>query len=310
MATILKKSFVHEVLKELTVAQIGALEEYVNGVGLPSSKTALTLEKYQANTLSSSNIGVTYARITLNASQHLILDGFLCYIDAQHCGFFVYYGERVENMSSIKIDPVNLTYEFMDEGLDIEEFRREIYDILDTKSGAVAKDTAKIHRFDDDDVLTEAIYADIKAGDIILVNQMSFIVAKPNVTPHTLRGSFTFGADGEITANQLDWVVGSALSITPITPTSGTKLYKHNFSLGGYDFTIISATLTAYTNLHDIYEDVSAKAFTMYAATQYKVYPFYLLIGDFIEIFDEVEHGFHPEILSWETTFVDAVTEL
>lgn len=92
-----------------------------------------------------------------------------------------------------------------------------------------------IHTFDEGTVLTEEIAAKIKTGDIVKVNQMSFIVANhPQMTPRTIMGHFIISiTTSSITVATLDWSVGNALepiqttlsipqpATTPVEPAPG-----------------------------------------------------------------------------------------
>lgn len=132
MSVIGKKSLIHDTLTRLTGNDLVRFESLLNHkienpIDLSFSDIHYSLKEEHK--------GVNYVRYYLDDLRKIIICGFLCYIDDSHCALFGLTGATNEQMLSIKIDPVNKKYEILDEGLDIDELRREIYDITTVKTG-------------------------------------------------------------------------------------------------------------------------------------------------------------------------------
>ena len=255
MATILKEAFIHKILSKLTPEQLQTLSNYANGTNLPA-KTSITLQQYQTNTISEANIGITHARMTLNAGQHLILDGFLCYVDNSNCGFFAYFGDTVENMNSIKIDPVKLTYEFMDEGLDIEEFRRELNDLAGASGGNEGPARYTINGSVQQ--ISADLLANAKVGDIfecinstsigewyissIIPNSQLYLT---NIYADVMLGKCLYVWNG--TSNE--WEFDEITSVRFDSAVAGTKIYEHIIILSsGWTIYVYNNDSTVYSS--------------------------------------------------------------
>jgi hypothetical protein len=130
MAIIGKVSLIHRLISKLSSEDLEKLEDIINSNDNEPIELSLFNKEYY---LKDTHKGVNYVRFYLDPVTNVIIDGILIYIDEDDCGLFAIYGEKVENLSSIAINPVARTYEFLDEGLDIEELRRELYDMLISK---------------------------------------------------------------------------------------------------------------------------------------------------------------------------------
>ena len=123
---LLGQSFLHKILTSgLTDAELDHLNDLINGV--QSTPTSISLLPHKANSIGIGNRGTSY--VSMEIEEGKIVTGFLCYKDNNNCGLFSFVNNE-EEMCSIEIDPTNSKYLYRYEGLDIEEFRRELSDLL------------------------------------------------------------------------------------------------------------------------------------------------------------------------------------
>lgn len=67
-------------------------------------------------------------------------------------------------------------------------------------------DIAKVYHFNEADVLTDDILSKLKDGDIICVNQMSFVIKKSNLTTYYwIHGSHVAKTSNAVMVTSLEW---------------------------------------------------------------------------------------------------------
>lgn len=225
MSIIGKISLVHKILSKLSKDELIQLEEIINR----KLENPIVLSLYNKDYyLKDEHKGVHYVTFYLDPVSKIVVNGILCYIDEENCAVFSIYGNKMEQMSSIQIDPVKNTYIFVDEGLDIEELRRELYDLINTKS------SGEINVYSLADLIegSESVVVDInEEGNALEVHLDADVIGKienslqvPKTRPSTqeLVGIDTTGGQNRIT-------VGEGLTIENggMKVSGGTTIYKH-----------------------------------------------------------------------------------
>lgn len=132
MSVIGKIPFVHQILSSLSNANLIRLETLLNH-DLPEPIELSLFDKHYA--ITDAHKGVNYVKLHLNRLNNSVAIGFLCYSDADNCGLFAFYQNRNEKMATIKINLAKGNCEYLDEGLDIDELRSELRDLINEKTG-------------------------------------------------------------------------------------------------------------------------------------------------------------------------------
>lgn len=147
MATLLKESFIHKILTSgLTSTQLNHLNDLLNGY--QATPTSVSLLPDKSNSIGNGNKGTSYVAMEIEPGK--VVNGFLCYKDNDNCGLFTFSGTQ-EEMNSIELHPYDSTYVYHYEGLDIEELRRELNDLILAGSPQ--------------EIDAESLYGLIQAGD-------------------------------------------------------------------------------------------------------------------------------------------------
>lgn len=138
MASILGRTpFVDKILSSCSSEQLSTLASLVNNPG-----SASTVYLYgNDRLLSESNKGVSYVQLMIDEYSRRYLNGFLVYVDNDHCGFFSFTSNS-SHIVEIEIHPTDLTYVDIYENLSAEEFRRTLADMAGG-GGSGSTDTVK-----------------------------------------------------------------------------------------------------------------------------------------------------------------------
>ena len=217
MSTINKKPYINTVLESLTPEEKATLKSLINGEG--DAPVFRSILPYGSPKLTASDKGIK--RVDLEVSTLLasnVYRGYLIYNDSL-CVLIVYYSFKNQGLKLIKLELGNdgfWEYNLKPCELGIVELRSELDDAGDIDPVDLTH-YAKIHNYEEGIVLTEAILADVKSGDIIKMANLEFVVNnKVNQTPRSITGKCIGQIIGDsITIYELDWEIGEELE--PIT---------------------------------------------------------------------------------------------
>ncbi len=154
------------------------------------------------------------------------------------------YGEDEETKPSIKTYPVKGEVEidggtFADQpGIRVERGPVNFVGGLFVKGKPVGtaeegSDDSNVYRFSQNEVMTEEIAATLKSGDVLLVNNMAFVINKINSDHTWFRGFYTDGSvEGKVSVALLNWEDTGTKQLTitwnEVSGGGGTKLYHHD----------------------------------------------------------------------------------
>lgn len=97
-------------------------------------------------------------------------------------------------------------------------------------------DDSNVYRFSQNEVMTEEIAATLKSGDVLLVNNMAFVINKINSDHTWFRGFYTDGSvEGKVSVALLNWEDTGTKQLTitwnEVSGGGGIKLYHHDITL-------------------------------------------------------------------------------
>lgn len=200
MSTINKKPFIQVVIESLDKTALTGLQAALNTTNNYNELRSLINDSYP---ITDDDKGVSKIALEVEGK---VYTGEFIYNDTV-CVLISYERDTAQKLKLVIINPTDKTYKIVEEPLTINELRRIVeVKLIEIEQSGDTNLYAKVHHYDEGDELTAEILNSIKDGDIICVNQMSFLIKKTNLTTHYLiHSALVFTANGGATLVQLDW---------------------------------------------------------------------------------------------------------
>lgn len=248
-----RKPFINKIIDACNKTQVKSVSNLLDNLGSAVTVSLFnTLNMLGANYEISDSLKTKATHVHFMLDSNKIIDGILVYLDNTHCGLFG-LNDNTGVVTEFDIDPVNKSYVQINEHCTVEELRQVVSDrLIEVGDGDYVSESElalavsdKVKKWtvgwDNENSLPDMSEIFPELGDIVVteIGDTYIVSYLDDAELHLVRAEdlrhFMYDVeDGHLVySTQAEW-----------EDNVGTKLYKHDVSLGGPSMTLITSLVT------------------------------------------------------------------